>query len=301
MIDIAIIGAGPAGLTAAIYGARAGFQVTVFEELIYGGQITNTPEVENYPAMPGISGAQFSMQLYEQAVSLGAAVEFSQVEQADLTGQVKRLTAGGREYEARSVIIANGVKRRPLGVAGEEKFTGRGISYCATCDGSFFKGKDTMVVGGGNTALEDALYLANLARTVYLVHRREEFRGEEALVRKVKERENIRLCLGQVVAALEGEEKLSGVRLKNVVTGEEAFHAVEGLFVAIGLMPQNERFAGQLILEGGYIAAGEDTRTNLEGVFAAGDTRTKTLRQLVTATADGAMAATQCALYLQSK
>ena len=300
--DILIIGAGPAGMTAAIYGQRAGYRTLILEEAVLGGQIANTPEVENYPAVGRISGVELGMNLYNQVLEQGAQVEFDGVVSAQLAGPLKTLTTqSGKVYTARAVIIANGAKRRKLGIPGEEAYAGRGVSYCATCDGGFFKGKSTVVVGGGNTALEDALYLANLCTQVHLIHRRDTFRGGKVLVDAVLARENIQVHYDTVpveVVSADGQ-KVSGLAVRNVKTGAQELLEAQGVFVAVGLAPDNQLFAGQIELDpAGYIAAGEDCKTNLEGVFAAGDTRTKTVRQIVTAAGDGAVAAAEAGNYL---
>ena len=300
--DILIIGAGPAGMTAAIYGQRAGYRTLMLEEAVYGGQMANTPEVENYPAVGKISGAELGMNLYNQAIEQGAQMEFDGVVSADLTGPVKSVTTqSGATYTARAVIIANGAKRRKLGIPGEEEYAGRGVSYCATCDGGFYKGKNTVVIGGGNTALEDALYLANICERVHLIHRRDAFRGGKVLVDALLQKENIQVHYDTVpVEVLAGEDgKVAGLLVKNVKTGEQENLGVQGVFVAVGLVPDNKVFEGQVTLDpAGYIAAGEDCKTNLPGVFAAGDTRTKGVRQIVTAAGDGAVAAAEAGGYL---
>ena len=300
--DILIVGAGPAGMTAAIYGQRAGYRTLILEEALLGGQIANTPEVENYPAVGKISGVELGLNLYNQAIEQGAQVEFDGVVAADLSGSEKRLTTqSGVVYTAKAVIIANGAKRRKLGIPGEEEYAGRGVSYCATCDGGFFKGKATAVIGGGNTALEDALYLANLCTQVHLIHRRDTFRGGKVLVDAVLARENIQIHYDTVpeqVVSADGQ-KVSGLAVRNVKTGAQETLGVQGVFVAVGLAPDNQLFAGQVALDpAGYIIAGEDCKTNLEGVFAAGDTRTKSVRQIVTAAGDGAVAAAEAGNYL---
>ena len=301
MLDMIVIGAGTAGLTAALYGRRAGLQVLVLESGFYGGQIANTPEVENYPAIPRISGVDFSQALYDQVAALGAEVKFEGVTAASLEGEVKTVTTSRQTYEAKTVVLANGAQRRKLGCPGEEEFSGRGVSYCATCDGAFFRGKAVAIVGGGNTALEDAIYLAGLCSKVYLVHRRDAFRGNDILVRAVQSRENIQICWNAVPAAITGDKAVTGCRLRDTVTGEERELAVSAVFVAIGLVPDNAIWGDAVQLDpSGYIQAGEDCRTNLPGVFVAGDTRTKPLRQLVTAAADGAVAAFEAGNYLAS-
>lgn len=297
--DMIIVGAGTAGLSAAIYGARAGKKVLVLEANTYGGQIVRSPEVENYPGIAHISGYEFAQNLYEQAVNLGAEVEFENVVEIRADGREKYVVTEDNEYTALSVILATGAINRPLGVEGEDDFVGAGISYCATCDGAFFKGKDVAVVGGGSTALEDALFLSVYCRKVYLIHRRDAFRGEQKYVDNLKTKDNIEFVLNSQVTALHGDSFLEAVEVKDKVSGETRTILVSGLFVAIGQMPQNDSFANLIQLDkSGYIAAGEDCRTNVEGIFTAGDCRTKTVRQLTTAASDGATAALAACEYL---
>ena len=297
--DIAIIGAGPAGLAAAIYGQRAGLKTITFEANVHGGQIINTPEVENYPALGKVSGVEYAMGIYEQAVGFGAEIEYKAVVDVNLEGEIKTLKCNdGSEYQAKTVIIATGVVRRKLEIPGEDRFLGAGVSYCATCDGLFFKNKVATVVGGGNTALEDAVYLAGICEKVYLIHRRDEFRGSRHEVEKVLANPKIEILYDTIPLAIEGEGGVSRLKVKNVKTEEEKTLYTSAVFVAVGLVPQNDLFAGKVDMDGGYIAAGENCKTNVDGVFVAGDTRTKSLRQLVTATADGAIAATAAANYL---
>ncbi len=299
--DIAIIGAGPAGLAAAIYGQRAGLNTITFEANVHGGQIINTPEVENYPALGKVSGVEYAMGIYEQAVGFGATIEYKAVVDVDLEGEVKTLKCNdGSEYQAKTVIIATGVVRRKLEIPGEDRFLGAGVSYCATCDGLFFKDKTATVVGGGNTALEDAVYLAGICEKVYLIHRRDEFRGARHEVEKVLANPKIEILYDTIPLAIEGQGNVSTLKVKNVKTEEEKTLYTSAVFVAVGLVPQNDIFAGKVDMDSGYIAAGEDCTTNIPGVFVAGDTRTKSLRQLVTATADGAIAATAAAHYLDN-
>lgn len=299
--DLIIIGAGPAGLSAALYARRAGLTVAVFEQSIYGGQVVNTPEVENYPGVGRQSGAQLAMALYTQAAEAGAEILLEEVTGVRLGESPKRIFTAAGEYAAGAVVVANGAKRRLLGCPGEERLAGRGVSYCATCDGAFFRGKTVAVVGGGNTALEDALYLANLCEKVWLIHRREQFRGSRVLVEAVRGRANIEIITPATVAEVLGTDRVEALRLRGAADGSETTLPVLALFVAVGLAPDNSLFNGQLELdEAGYIRAGEDTRTALGGVFAAGDTRTKALRQIVTAAADGAVAATEAARWLET-
>ena len=297
--DIAIIGAGPAGLSAAIYAQRAGFNTITFEANVHGGQIINTPEVENYPALGKVSGVEYAMSIYEQAVGFGATIEYKAVTDTQLEGEIKTLKcADGSEYQAKAVIIATGVVRRKLEIPGEDRLLGAGVSYCATCDGLFFKDKTAVVVGGGNTALEDAVYLASVCEKVYLIHRRDEFRGAKHEVAKVLSNPKIEILYDTIPLSIDGMGKVESLRVKNVKTEEERVLSTSAVFVAVGLIPQNEMFAGKVDMTDGYISADESCTTNIPGVFVAGDTRTKSLRQLVTATADGAIAGTAAANYL---
>ena len=296
MLDLIITGAGPAGLTSAIYAKRAGLSVKVFEELTPGGQAAVTPEIENYPGMKKVSGSDFAISLFEQATELGAEIEFERVLKIENVEDGKKVITESGEYFSKAVIIANGAKRRLLEIPGEEEFSGRGVSYCATCDGAFFKDKTVAVIGGGNTALEDALYLANICEKVYLVHRRDEFRGTKNLVDRVVENDKIEILYSHIPTEIKGDNKVYAIVLQNGEGKTEL--VVDGVFVAIGLKPDNERFSNIVELENGYIKADEDCKTSCEGIFAAGDTRTKNLRQIVTATSDGAVAATAVIEYI---
>lgn len=292
MADIIIVGAGPAGLSAAIYARRAGMNTVVYEAESYGGQIINTPEIENYPAIAKISGFDFADGLYKQAEALGAEIKFDKVtEIRPVEGGFEVATEYSGTETCKAVVLAVGAKNRHMGIAREEELTGKGVSYCATCDGAFYKGKTVAVTGGGNTAVEDAIYLCGMAEKVYLVHRRNEFRAEETLVNAAKAIENLEFVTPYVVKELKGEPKLSSVILENREDGSEKELTVDGLFVAIGQEPATASFKELVTLSGGYIEAGEDCRTNVPGIFAAGDGRTKKVRQLTTACADGAVAA----------
>lgn len=302
MIDVAIIGAGTAGLTAAIYARRAGSSVTVFEGEAPGGQIINTPEIDNFPGLPGVSGYEYANKLFEQAQALGAEFVFDKVKVAEgsLEEGFRLTTEYGTLCEAKTVIIASGVKRREMGLAGEQEFTGRGISYCATCDGAFFKGKTAAVFGGGNTAVEDAIYLAGICKKVYIIHRRNQFRADQALVDELLAHDNVETKLCFTVSGIRGEDKLTGVELTNIDGSREEL-TTDALFVAIGLIPENGVFEDIAELDdAGYVVAGENCETSTPGVFAAGDCRTKDVRQLVTAAADGAVAAVSASRLSQS-
>ena len=298
MTDIIIIGAGPAGLTAAIYARRASKSVLVLEAKGYGGQIINTPHIENYPVAAHISGFDFATKVYEQAKALGAEFKFEKALEIRDNGETKTVVTPKNEYEARAVIIATGSENRKLGVEGEDRLVGRGISYCATCDGAFFRKKNVAVVGGGNTALEDALYMADIADKVYLIHRRDSFRGEEATAEKLRQRENIELVLNSQVTKLNAEKRLQSVEVTDK-QGNTRTLEVSGLFVAVGRVPENKSFENLIELDGaGYAASAENCRTKTPGVFVAGDNRQKEVRQLVTAASDGAVAATEAVKYI---
>lgn len=302
MYDIVIIGAGPAGLSAAVYGQRAGKKTLLIEAKSFGGQIINTPEVENYPGIKTTSGFTFASTLYDQAVSLGAEIVFDRAVAIERDGENKIVKTENGSYPCKAVILATGAKNRPLGIANEEKFVGSGLSYCATCDGAFFRGRDVAVIGGGNTALEDAEVLSGIANKVYLVHRRDAFRGEEANVERLKQKENVEFVLNSVPVELLGDMMISGLKVRSVKTEEERVLNVQGIFVAIGQMPDNKEFAGVVELDDkGYIRADETCLTQTPGIFTAGDCRTKKVRQLATAAADGASAALAAAEYIRQK
>lgn len=300
MYDILIVGGGIAGLTAAVYARRAGRTALVLEGMGLGGQIAASPLVENYPGVASISGSDLSDALAGQAKALGAEVKYGQVTAAEKTAGGFRLTAGKKEYEGRALILCTGAKHRKLGVEREDEYVGHGVSYCATCDGAFFRGKATAVVGGGDSALQSALFLSQLCSSVTLIHRREEFRAQKAYVDAAQARENIRFLLDAQVVALQGKDRLSSVTVRQ--KGEQRELMVEGLFIEVGQSPDNGAFAALAELDGaGYFAAGEDCRTKTPGVFAAGDCRAKTLRQLTTAAADGSVAATAACHWLDGQ
>ena len=284
--DVLVVGAGPAGLTAALYAGRAGKSVIVFEKEVFGGQITYSPKVENYPGIPEVSGNEFAETLLSQISALGVSVRFGSVSSiriADGDGvHDKIVTVSGKEYSARTVIIASGSRHRPLGVEREEELVGAGVSYCAVCDGAFFAGRDVCVAGGGNTALQDAIYLSARSSKVYLIHRREQFRGDAALVDKIRNTENIEIVTPAVIERLGGEHALESVTVK-YTDGREREIPAQGLFIAVGQIPQNAPFEGILPLdEAGYVSVGEELSVG-DGIFVAGDCRRKELRQLTTA------------------
>lgn len=293
MYDIIIVGAGPAGLTAAIYGRRANKKVLVLEANTYGGQIITTDKIENYPVNPGISGFDFATKLYNQVKELGAEIKFEKV--TDI--KENEVITTKDTYKTKTIILATGRDNRKLNLENEEKLTGKGVSYCATCDGAFYKNKVVAVNGGGNTAVEDALYLSDIAQTVYLIHRRDTFRAEEVLLDRLKEKENIIIFLNTTITKINGENKLESIEIKN--QNETKILNIDGLFIAVGQVPETENFKKLINSdEKGYIIAGEDCKTNIKNIFVAGDTRTKSLRQLVTATGDGAVAATEAIKYI---
>ncbi len=300
MYDTIVIGAGPAGLTAAIYLKRASKKVLVLEALNYGGQIINTLDIENYPVEEHISGFDFATKIYNQAKNLGAEIKFEKAVEI-IDGDTKKVKTTKDTYEAKTIIIATGSENRKLGLDKEEDLVGAGISYCATCDGAFYKDKTVAVVGGGNTALEDALYLTDIAKKVYLIHRRDSFRAENATVDVLKERKNIEFVYNSNVTKLNGEDHLESI----IVTdndGNKKDIEIDGLFVAVGRIPETENFAKIIDVDkSGFIIASEDCHTNIDGIYVAGDTRVKNVRQLVTATSDGAVSATEAIKYINEK
>lgn len=301
MYDIIIVGAGPAGLTAAIYAKRASKKVLVLEAKSYGGQIINTLDIENYPAEAHISGFDFATKLYNQVKDLGVEIIFEKVVGINNNDDKKEVITTKNKYEAKAIILATGLENRKLGLENENDLVGKGISYCATCDGAFYKNKNVAVVGGGNTALEDALYLTDIAKKVYLIHRRDEFRGEDSTLNILKGKENIEFVYNCNVTKLNAIEKLESIEVTNK-DGSIKNIEVDGLFVAVGRIPENENFAKLINLDNsGYIIAGEDCNTNISGIFVAGDNRTKEVRQLVTATGDGAIAAIAAIKYVNNK
>ncbi len=298
LYDVIIIGAGPAGLTSAIYARRANKNVLVLEAKNYGGQIINTLDIENYPVEEHISGFDFATKLYNQVKNLGAEVVFEKVVAIKDLGNEKEVETTKNTYKAKTIIIATGSENRKLGLANEDELVGKGISYCATCDGAFYKKKVVAVVGGGNTALEDALYLSDIVEKVYLIHRRDEFRGEESTVNLLKEKANVEFIYNSTITKLNANERLESIEVTNK-DGSTKTIEVNGLFIAVGRIPENQNFAKLIKLdEAGYIVAGENCHTNVEGIFVAGDNRVKDVRQLVTATSDGAVAAVEAINYI---
>ena len=293
MYDIIIVGAGPAGLTSAIYACRARKSVLVLEANSYGGQIVNTLDIENYPALEHISGFDFATNLYNQTKNLGAEIKFEKVVEIK-DGSVKEVVTTKNVYKCKAIILATGAENRKLGLPNEDDLVGSGVSYCATCDGAFYKERDVAVVGGGNTAIEDALYLSDICRTVYLIHRRDKFKAEDVLIDKLNKKENIKCIFNSSVSKIIGSDKLTGIE----INGDSTI-SVDGLFIAVGRVPENQNFAKVINLNDfGYVIAGEDCHTNVDGIFVAGDNRAKLLRQLTTATGDGAVAATEAIKYI---
>ena len=300
MKDIIIIGGGIAGLTAAVYAGRSGKSVLLFERKSYGGQISQSHAVENYPGFKNISGAELSMNLRSQAETFGCEFSNESVNEV-IDGKTKKVTTNKGEYEGKAVIFALGAEPRKSGLENEKELIGRGLSYCAVCDGNFFRGRDTMVVGGGSTAVQDALYLAEICKKVYVVHRRDAFRAEESLVAKLREKENVEFVLDSVLVSATASPILKSVTVKNVKTEKEREIAVNGLFLAIGQVPATKEFGDILPLdEYGYVLADETCKVS-EGIYVAGDCRKKLVRQLTTAAADGTVAATLACEELDKK
>lgn len=297
MYDIIIIGGGPAGLTAALYACRANKKTLVIEKETFGGQITFSPKVENIPGFISLTGNEFAEKLVEQVLEQGADVESCEaIEIRD--GEIKTVVTDDGEYQGKSVIIATGAKHRMLGIDGEERFVGEGISFCAVCDGAFYKNKTVAVVGGGNSALQEAILLSDTAKKVYVVQNLDFFTGEKKLVKQLEQLDNVEIILGVTVDSFVGDNELEGIVIKNSA-GETRKLEIDGLFVAIGLIPQNEAFKNVVKLDGrGYAEVDESCETETKGIFVAGDCRTKKIRQVTTAAADGAIAALAACDYV---
>ena len=293
LYDVVVIGGGPGGYTAALYGARANLSVLVLEKLTPGGQMGTTDVIDNYPGFPeGVNGFELAMQMKQGAERFGAQTQLSEVDRVELTGPEKRIHTPEGTYLARTVVLATGAAPRELGLAGERELRGRGVSYCATCDGMFYRNKTVAVVGGGNTAVADVLYLSRICKKVYLIHRRDQLRASKVYLDPLQKAENVEFVWDSEVRELLHGETITGVKVHNKRTGQDQELACDGVFVAVGQVPNTELFQGQVELdETGYVLAGETTKTNLPGVFAVGDLRKKPLRQVVTAAADGAVAA----------
>lgn len=300
--DLVILGAGPAGVSAAIYAVRARLNTLWLDkQFMPGGQIINTYEVDNYPGFPGMSGADLGEALGAHAEKLGISPVRENVLSVENIDGEKIIRTKKHEYRARTVIVACGASHRTLGIPGEKELSGMGVSYCATCDGAFFKNRTTVVVGGGNNAVEDAIFLSRICKKVYLVHRRDELRAEKILQESLFECENVEVIWDSVAVEVLGEEQVTGIRVRNTKTNEESLLETDGIFIAVGILPNTEKFQDIVSLdEFGYIIAGEDGVTDMPGIFAAGDIRTKSLRQVVTAVSDGANAVTSAQHYLMT-
>ena len=293
MFDIIIIGCGVAGMTASIYAKRANKSVLILEKNNYGGKIVNTMDIENYPIESHISGYDLATKLYNQIIDLGVEVKYEEVISIS-NNDIKEVETNENKYKCKSIIIATGTTNRKLNIENEDKFIGKGISYCATCDGAFYKDKNVCVVGGGNTALEDAIYLSNIVNKVYLIHRRDTFRGDQILVDKVKNTSNIEIIYNSNITKLNGND-----HLESIIINDKDEINLDGLFIAIGQIPNNSIFKDIINLdEEGYIISDELCHTNIDGIFVAGDNKKKELRQLVTATSDGAIASYEAIKYL---
>ena len=303
VFDTIIIGGGPGGYTAALYAARAGFSALVLEKLSPGGQMATTDQIDNYPGFPqGVNGFELALEMQKGAQRFGAQTELAEVLRVDLRGPVKEVVTQKETYRAPTVVLATGASPRELGLPGERELRGRGVSYCATCDGMFYRGKTVAVVGGGNTAAADVLYLSRLCEKVYLIHRRDQLRASRVYLEPLKQAENVEILWDSQVTELLYGETLTGVKVGNKKTGEIKELSLDGLFLAVGQLPNTQLFQGQVELDAaGYVVADETTRTNLPGVFAVGDLRQKPLRQVVTAAADGAVAAHFLEEYLSQQ
>lgn len=298
--DMVIIGGGPAGYTAALYAARAGFDTVVLERMSAGGQMALTGDIDNYPGFEeGVDGFTLGMKMQQGAERFGAKTEYAEVEGVDFSGQIKKIKTNAGDFSAKTVVIASGANPRELGISKEKELVGRGVHYCAHCDGRFYKDKTVIVVGGGNSAAADALYLSRLAKKVYLVHRRDTLRATKIYHEPLMKAENVEFLWNSTVSDFAAENRVTGVILKNVNTGNETEIDCDGVFVSIGRKPATEFLGGAVELDqSGYIVADESTKTSVPGVFAAGDVRTKSLRQVVTAVADGAAAVHHAEEYL---
>jgi thioredoxin reductase (NADPH) (EC 1.8.1.9) len=300
MYDVIIVGAGPAGLTAGIYAARGGLKTIVIESAMPGGQASLTEKIENYPGFPeGIGGYELMNAFYQQALRFNVEFIFEEVKSLELQGQVKKIITNGNEYQSKTVIIATGSKPRLLGVPGENIFHGRGVSYCATCDGAFFKEKKVIVVGGGDAALDEGLYLTRFAEEIIIIHRRTGFRAAQIIIEKAKINPKIKFELNCVIEEILGVDKVEGVRVRNIITGEIQNLKADGIFIYIGTEPNTKFISNELsVNEQGYINTDVLLQTNVPGVFAAGDIRNKQLRQVATAVGDGALAAFQVEKFI---
>jgi len=298
LYDILIAGGGVAGLTAAMYAQRSGLTALVVERLFPGGQAALTYEIENYPGLQAMTGPDLALAFEQHARKCGAMIVNAEINSVELEGQPKLFKTSEGDFTGRAVIITTGARPRLLGIDGERELTGRGVSYCATCDGAFFRGKNVAVIGGGNTAVEDALFLARMCETVNLIHRRDQFRADKRLSERLADFDNIKLMMNTVPEYIQGQEHVTGLAVQNKETDEKHVIALDGVFVAVGTVPNNSLFSDMLATEGGYIVTDKYMRASIPGVFAAGDIRNTPLRQVITAASDGAVAAYSASEYL---
>ncbi|MBU0278059.1 thioredoxin-disulfide reductase [Gemella sp. zg-570] len=298
--DLIIIGAGPAGMTASIYASRANLSVLMIEKKYPGGQMLSTAEIENYTGYEEITGPELSEKMFEHSKKFGTEFTFGEITNIRLENDIKILIAGEKEYKSKTVIIATGTEARLLGIPGEKEFSSKGVSYCAVCDGAFFRNKNVVVIGGGDSAIEEALYLANLVNKVTVVHRRDELRAQKILQDRAFKKENIEFCWDSIALAIKGERKVNSIDIKNVKSGEITSLDADGIFIYVGMMPQTKDFESLGILDSyGYIPTDEHLATSIPGIFVAGDVRQKEIRQVVTAASDGAVAAQSAYKYIE--
>ncbi len=298
--DLIIVGAGPAGMTASIYASRANMSVLMLERKYPGGQMLSTEEIENYTGYEMVTGPELSEKMFEHSKKFGTEFAFGNITKVEVRDDLKYLTAGDNEYVAKSVIIATGSEHKLLNIPGEEQFSGKGVSYCAVCDGAFFRNKEVIVIGGGDSAIEEALYLSNLVSKVTIIHRRDELRAQKILRDRAFAKENIHFIWDSIPLEIKGERKVSSVEIRNVKTGEESSVSADGIFIYVGMLPQTEDFKTLGITnEAGYIPTNEKLETKVAGIFAAGDVREKEIRQVITAASDGAIAAQSAYNYVE--
>jgi thioredoxin reductase (NADPH) len=298
-LDLVIIGSGPAGIAAAIYANRAMLNFILLEKTFPGGQIVETHEIDNYPGISSISGIDLGMKLFEHAQSLGVELQTEEVVELDLSEEIKKVITTNRIYLTKTIILATGAHAKTLGIPGETRFSGSGVSYCAVCDGSFYRGKTVVVIGGGDVAAKDAIYLSRLCKKVFVVHRRHELRAVKVLQTKMFEASNVEIIWDSIVTEINGDEAVQSVTVQNKQTGEQTNLPVDGVFIAVGIDPSTKLVRGKVDMDDrGFILTDEECETSVKGVFAAGDLRRKALRQVVTSVADGAIAEFACEKYL---